>query len=57
MWMVKVDVYKRQVAGEAGSLPALQVGERIAALILLGLAALLGLFPGLLTALAARLAG
>ena len=45
------------VAGEAGSLPALQVGERIAALILLGLAALLGLFPGLLTALAARLAG
>jgi len=45
------------VAGEVGSLPALQAGERIAAAILLGLAALLGLFPGLLTSLAARLAG
>lgn len=31
--------------------------EQIAALLLLGLAALLGLFPGLLTSLAARLAG
>ena len=48
------------VAAEAGSHPVPQVvgrGEQIAALMLLGLAALLGLFPGLLTALAARLAG
>lgn len=37
--------------------PAVGRGEWIAALILLGLATLLGLFPGLLTALAARLAG
>ena len=49
--------------GEAGldSAPttAWPVGraEQIAALILLGLAALLGLFPGLLTSLATRLAG
>lgn len=37
--------------------PPVGRAERIAALLLLGLSALLGLFPGLLTTLAARLAG
>ena len=43
--------------GEAAGPPAVGRAEWIAALLLLGLSALLGLFPGLLTALAARLAG
>ena len=44
------------LAGTTALLPVGR-GEWIAALMLLGLSALLGLFPGLLTALAARLAG
>lgn len=55
--MVGAGLRPASPAVEASGPPAVGRAEWIAALLLLALSALLGLFPGLLTALAARLAG
>ena len=57
LWRVWGDEERATGVVEASGPQAVGRAEWFAALLLLALSALLGLFPGLLTALAARLAG